>query len=451
MSPRSMPQPPLVPADARFLSGVPAATPAWFCPSGHIAVRPTINGQQAGFMMLDTGASGFVIDPAAADQLGLRPFGELHVTGMTGKVRSNFRRGDNFQLGPLVMDRPLFMEMSCAGLVRGAPGPVIGIIGYEVFRRAIVDIPPRPSRPPAQPLTMAADSSIVTSAAAFAASLATRKQRKPKGHSSSDAGAVQYCIYLHSPELGDKLETPLAGSVTSGGIAGYCRAAAGQCSSKVGGRSTSNYPSSSSSCSSSTHASPSRTPGPPSPAQEVGVTAVAPGTGRSSFGSVGRLLSRRALESLPWVPVIMIANLPHVEVRYTPGAAPGLDPTSSFFMLDSGAGGVDLMVNARAAADFDLGKPASRHQRYIRGVGGDEAGRVRVTSSTLGWVEVGGVRFEGARALLAESEGAGGSIELSLYTAGIICGDLLSQCRMVLDYARNRVALVPEGAGVSSP
>ncbi len=54
-----MPQPPLVPADARFLSGVPAATPAWFCPSGHIAVRPTINGQQAGFMMLDTGGLCF--------------------------------------------------------------------------------------------------------------------------------------------------------------------------------------------------------------------------------------------------------------------------------------------------------------------------------------------------------------------------------------------------------
>ena len=73
-----------------------------------------------------------------------------------------------------------------------------------------------------------------------------------------------------------------------------------------------------------------------------------------------------------------------------------------------------------------------------------------MTSSTLGWVEVGGLRFEGARALLAESEGAGGSIELSLYTAGIICGDLLSRCHMVLDYARNRVALVQEGQGSSA-
>lgn len=37
------------------------------------------------------GASGFVIDPKAATDLGLEAFGELHVTGMAGKVRSSFR------------------------------------------------------------------------------------------------------------------------------------------------------------------------------------------------------------------------------------------------------------------------------------------------------------------------------------------------------------------------
>jgi hypothetical protein len=52
----SMPRPPALPAGTRYLPGVPAATPAWYCPSGHILVRPTINGRQAGYMMLDTGA-----------------------------------------------------------------------------------------------------------------------------------------------------------------------------------------------------------------------------------------------------------------------------------------------------------------------------------------------------------------------------------------------------------
>lgn len=37
------------------------------------------------------GASGLVIEPGAAQELGLQAFGEFHVTGMAGKVRSNFR------------------------------------------------------------------------------------------------------------------------------------------------------------------------------------------------------------------------------------------------------------------------------------------------------------------------------------------------------------------------
>ena len=39
------------------------------------------------------------------------------------------RRGETFQLGPLLQRRPLFMEMACSGLVRGAPGRLIGIVG----------------------------------------------------------------------------------------------------------------------------------------------------------------------------------------------------------------------------------------------------------------------------------------------------------------------------------
>jgi hypothetical protein len=93
--------------------------------------------------------------------------------------------------------------------------------------------------------------------------------------------------------------------------------------------------------------------------------------------------------------------------------------------------------------------PAPPH--LAQGVGGDESGRVRVASGTLAWLELGSARFEGVRALLAQSGGAGGGIDLSVYTAGIVCGDLLSRCRVVLDYARSRIAIVPEGQSTSGP
>ena len=75
------------------------------------------------------GASGLVIEPAAADKLGLPAFGELHVAGIAGRVPCQYRRASSLTVGPLTMARPLFMEMALGGLVRGAPGPVIGIIG----------------------------------------------------------------------------------------------------------------------------------------------------------------------------------------------------------------------------------------------------------------------------------------------------------------------------------
>ena len=213
---------------------------------------------------------------------------------------------------------------------------------YEVFRRAIVDIPPRPTRPPAQLPTRAADSNIVSSAAAFAASLSNRKRKgRSSGASSSssstEAEAIQYCIYLHSPELSGELEALQAGCVSNGGIGDHCWAVAGQRSNEAGGSTAGNTNSSMSDGSSLTHTSPPDVPDSGSAAQEGGGAAVAPATGCSTIGSMGRLLSGAALESLPWVPVTMIANLPHIEVRYTPGAAPGLDPISSYFMLDSGA------------------------------------------------------------------------------------------------------------------
>lgn len=54
-------------------------------------VKPLINGSCPGYFIFDTGASGFVIDPAAAEELGLEAFGELQVTAMVGKVASRFR------------------------------------------------------------------------------------------------------------------------------------------------------------------------------------------------------------------------------------------------------------------------------------------------------------------------------------------------------------------------
>lgn len=75
------------------------------------------------------GASGFVIESSAADKLGMARFGKFHCSGMMDNVEICLRRSDDFSLGPLTIQDPLFMEMQLGGLVRGAPGQVIGIVG----------------------------------------------------------------------------------------------------------------------------------------------------------------------------------------------------------------------------------------------------------------------------------------------------------------------------------
>ncbi len=52
-----MPEPPLTPQDTKFDPQLPATVLAWHTRSGHVLVKPKLNGQDVGYMMLDTGES----------------------------------------------------------------------------------------------------------------------------------------------------------------------------------------------------------------------------------------------------------------------------------------------------------------------------------------------------------------------------------------------------------
>ena len=59
-----------------------------FCTQlGHVLVQPQVNGRLAGWFILDTGASGLVIERDVADRLGLSSFGDVYVAGVGRKVR----------------------------------------------------------------------------------------------------------------------------------------------------------------------------------------------------------------------------------------------------------------------------------------------------------------------------------------------------------------------------
>ena len=75
-----------------------------------------------------------------------------------------------------------------------------------------------------------------------------------------------------------------------------------------------------------------------------------------------------------------------------------------------------------------------------RAIGGEEVESLRVRSGALETLVLGSMAFERSQCLFA---GPGG-LDLSVYTSGIICGDLMARCTVILDYARQRVAFVPQ-------
>ena len=136
-----------------------------------------------------------------------------------------------------------------------------------------------------------------------------------------------------------------------------------------------------------------------------------------------------------WQPIRMISNLPHISVRFV---GPDHNEHSALFMLDSGGGSIDMMLHPRAVDELGLGPVVGQApSRLVKGVGQD----VEVKWHSLPWVELSGRRYYNVDCLLAQ--GAGSGLDLSLYTAGIVCGDLLFRSEVVLDYARQRVAFLP--------
>jgi hypothetical protein len=106
--------------------------------TGHLLVRPLIEGQPAGWFLLDSGAGAMVITPKIADRAQMESFGKVPVRGVGGTIQSPFRRGKRFELGQLVVQNPLYIEIDFTAISRAIGEEVAGICGYDLFLRSIV-------------------------------------------------------------------------------------------------------------------------------------------------------------------------------------------------------------------------------------------------------------------------------------------------------------------------
>ncbi|KAA0228709.1 hypothetical protein FCG40_07045 [Fimbriimonadia bacterium ATM] len=108
--------------------------------TGHICVSPTVDGKNVGWFILDSGAGVMVIDKSKADELKLDPFGKLPVVGIGGVEVSHLRAGKTFDLGPLRISDPVYLELDLSMISRAVGIELAGIAGFDVFASSIVDL-----------------------------------------------------------------------------------------------------------------------------------------------------------------------------------------------------------------------------------------------------------------------------------------------------------------------
>jgi hypothetical protein len=162
---------------------------------------------------------------------------------------------------------------------------------------------------------------------------------------------------------------------------------------------------------------------------------------------------RSMLRPEDWLPVTMLSCLPHIPVKIQSTVSSSNDgdtttavndnnnSSTALLMVDTGAGGMAAMLNSSAAKTLGLFDNKSNKSKSIRGVGGSPNHSVTLTTAELGVLTVGSAEFNQVQCLIAGEDKGG--VALSFYSSGILCGDILSQCRLVIDLARGRMAVLP--------
>lgn len=128
------------PHDIELAAGPPVA---WRWTRGKVPlVRAAIDGREAGWFVLDTGAGGLAIADHLAARLALPEVGRRVVRTSDGVAGAPFRTAQTLQVGPATIHRPRFLELDLAGFSRATGVALAGVLGYDLFARATIGIDP---------------------------------------------------------------------------------------------------------------------------------------------------------------------------------------------------------------------------------------------------------------------------------------------------------------------
>lgn len=130
----------VVPSDTVFDNAVPAELEVKRAKTGHLLVKPKVNGKSVGWFIFDSGAGANVLANSVIKELQLEQFGELPAVGIGGAVKTHFSRPDSLTIGRATLKQPLVIGLDLAFLDIPMGEHIAGIVGYGTFHRCVVEM-----------------------------------------------------------------------------------------------------------------------------------------------------------------------------------------------------------------------------------------------------------------------------------------------------------------------
>ena len=127
---------------AEFARDVEAELEVKRARTGHLLVRPALDGHEAGWFIFDTGAGICVLSTPKADELGLASVGAIQAAGVgVGDASmSETLRAEILELGPLTLRDVPLMKTDLGFLREHLGVEVSGVIGHSLFAQCIVEL-----------------------------------------------------------------------------------------------------------------------------------------------------------------------------------------------------------------------------------------------------------------------------------------------------------------------
>jgi predicted aspartyl protease len=108
--------------------------------TGHLLVRPVVNGIDAGWFIFDTGAGICVVSTPHVEELKLTAAGGIDTVGVGGAASAQLHRAATLVLGPLTLRDEPIMTTDLSFLKEHLGEDIVGVIGYGLLTQCVAEI-----------------------------------------------------------------------------------------------------------------------------------------------------------------------------------------------------------------------------------------------------------------------------------------------------------------------